>query len=42
MQDKQRPYLVISNDDGVRAKGLQTLIDVLRPHYDLLVVSPDG
>ncbi|MBR6340023.1 MAG: 5'/3'-nucleotidase SurE [Alloprevotella sp.] len=42
MQDKQRPYLVISNDDGVRAKGLQTLIDVLRPHYDLLVVAPDG
>ncbi len=39
---KQRPFLVLSNDDGFRAKGLNVLIDTLRPMCDLLVVAPDG
>lgn len=37
-----RPLILISNDDGVSAKGLQTLIQALRPFADLLVVAPDG
>lgn len=37
-----KPYLLLSNDDGVAAPGLNFLIDTLRPHYDLLVVAPDG
>ena len=38
----KRPYLLLSNDDGVSAPGLQFLIQALRPMADLLVVAPDG
>lgn len=37
-----RPYLLLSNDDGYQALGLNYLIDALRADYDLLVVAPDG
>lgn len=37
-----RPLILISNDDGVTAKGINFLIDVLRPHADLFVMAPDG
>ncbi len=37
-----RPYLLISNDDGIHARGIHFLIDTLRPIADLLVVAPDG
>lgn len=38
----ERPYLLISNDDGVTAPGINFLIDTLRPIADLLVVAPDS
>jgi len=38
----QRPYLLLSNDDGVTARGLRFLVDCLRADFDLLVVAPDG
>ncbi|MGM9688971.1 MAG: 5'/3'-nucleotidase SurE [Alloprevotella sp.] len=37
-----RPYLLLSNDDGVQAPGLHFLIETLRPHADLLVMAPDS
>ncbi len=37
-----KPYILISNDDGVTAKGINFLIDTLRPVADLLVVAPDS
>ncbi len=37
-----RPYLLISNDDGVTAKGINFLIETLAPLADLLVVAPDS
>lgn len=37
-----KPFLLVSNDDGVQARGLRFLIDTLRPVADLLVVAPDG
>jgi len=37
-----RPYILISNDDGVTAKGINYLVDTLRPVADLLVVAPDA
>lgn len=37
-----RPFLLLSNDDGVHARGLRFLIETLRPYADLLVVAPDG
>lgn len=39
---RMKPYLLISNDDGYAAKGINELIEALRPHADLLVVAPDG
>ena len=39
---KERPLLLLSNDDGVQAKGIQELIKALRPIADLLVIAPDG
>lgn len=38
----KRPYLLLANDDGYMAGGINFLIDVLRADYDLLVVAPDG
>ena len=37
-----RPYFLLSNDDGIYARGLQVLIEELRPYADLLVMAPDG
>lgn len=37
-----RPLLLISNDDGVQAPGINFLIETLRPHADLLVMAPDS
>lgn len=37
-----RPYLLLSNDDGIDAPGLRFLIQALRPHADLLVMAPDS
>ena len=39
---KKRPLLLLSNDDGVNAKGIHELIRALRPVGDLIVVAPDG
>lgn len=37
-----RPFLLLSNDDGVHAPGLRFLIRTLLPVADLLVVAPDA
>ena len=37
-----RPYLLLSNDDGVQAPGLNFLIETLRSYADLLVMAPDS
>lgn len=37
-----RPLILISNDDGYTAKGINFLIETLRPHADLFVMAPDG
>ena len=37
-----RPYLLLSNADGVQAPGLNFLIETLRPYADLLVMAPDS
>ena len=38
---KNKPYLIISNDDGYTAGGINFLIETLRPLANLLVVAPD-
>lgn len=38
----KKPLILISNDDGFRAKGINCLIDMLRDIADILVCSPDS
>ena len=37
-----RPYILVSNDDGVEAPGIKFLVETLRSVADLLVVAPDS
>lgn len=39
---KDRPLILISNDDGFRAKGINSLIEMLRPIGNLIVCAPEG
>lgn len=38
----RRPLILVSNDDGYNAKGLNVLIEQLHPIANLIVVAPDG
>jgi 5'-nucleotidase len=38
----QRPLILICNDDGITAKGIRVLVEVMRPLGDLLVVAPNS
>ena len=42
MTTGNRPLILVSNDDGLYAKGIAELIDALLPMADLVVVAPDG
>ena len=33
--------ILLSNDDGVHAKGLHSLTKAMREHYDCVVIAPD-
>lgn len=37
-----RPLILVTNDDGVQAKGLNELIECLRDLGDMVVFAPDG
>ena len=37
-----RPLILITNDDGVNAKGIKELTECLRDLGDLVVFAPDG
>jgi len=36
----QKKLILVSNDDGINAKGLKHLIEMVRPYGELLVVAP--
>ena len=38
----KRMKIIISNDDGIEAPGIQTLLDILSRHADCRVVAPAG
>ena len=38
----KRPLILISNDDGYKAKGINDLIEMVRPLGDVIVCAPDG
>ncbi|MFH2006304.1 MAG: 5'/3'-nucleotidase SurE [bacterium] len=40
-QSKQRPLVLVANDDGVEAQGLRILTAELRARFEVLVVAPD-
>ena len=37
-----RPLILISNDDGYHAKGINSLIEMVRPLGDVIVCAPDS
>lgn len=39
---KKRPLILVTNDDGITAPGLRTLIEVMNEIGDVVVVAPDG
>jgi 5'-nucleotidase len=39
---KNRPLILVTNDDGITAPGLRTLIRVMNTLGDVVVVAPDG
>ncbi len=39
---EKRPYILVTNDDGITAKGLRILIDTAKKFGDVLVVAPDS
>lgn len=40
--ENKKPLILISNDDGVRAKGISELIKFLRPLGEIIVMAPDS
>ncbi len=38
----RRPLILLANDDGFRAQGLNVLRAALLPHADVIVCAPDG
>ncbi len=42
IQEAVKPLILISNDDGYEAKGINDLIEMVRPFGDVLVCAPEG
>jgi len=42
MLQENRPLILISNDDGYEARGINCLVDMLSPLADILVCAPEG
>lgn len=40
--ENQRPLILVSNDDGIMAKGISELIKFLRPLGEIVVMAPDS
>jgi len=37
---KDKPLILVTNDDGVQAKGIETLIEIVKEFGDVIVVAP--
>ncbi|MGZ4049470.1 MAG: 5'/3'-nucleotidase SurE, partial [Bacteroidia bacterium] len=37
----KRPLILVTNDDGVTAPGIASLIEVMKTIGDVIVVAPD-
>ncbi|MGC8001425.1 5'/3'-nucleotidase SurE, partial [Salmonella enterica] len=40
--DTNRPLILISNDDGYQAKGINQLVRMVKDFGDIIVCAPDG
>ena len=40
--ENKRPLILISNDDGYQAKGINSLVEMLAPLADIIVCAPEG
>lgn len=40
MENRKQPVILVTNDDGFRAKGIQALIDAVQPFGHVVVVAP--
>ena len=38
----QRPLILVTNDDGITAPGLRTLVKIMNGIGDVVVVAPDS
>ena len=36
----KKPYILISNDDGIHAEGIKYLYNALKPFADCVIVAP--
>lgn len=41
MQNSERPFIFITNDDGIQAKGIHVLIEEMSKIGDVLVIAPN-
>ncbi|WP_027137192.1 5'/3'-nucleotidase SurE [Gaetbulibacter saemankumensis] len=39
---KEKPLILVTNDDGINAPGIRTLIDIMKTLGDVVVVAPDS
>ena len=42
MTETKKPLILISNDDGISAKGINELIAGIRSLGEIVVIAPDG
>ena len=40
--ENKRPLILVSNDDGIMAKGISELVKFLRPLGEIVVMAPDS
>jgi 5'-nucleotidase len=41
MTQKQKPFILVTNDDGISAPGIQALVEAMKELGDVAVVAPD-
>jgi 5'-nucleotidase len=39
--EKNKPLILVTNDDGITSKGIASLVEAVRPFGQILVVAPD-
>ena len=38
---KEKPLILVTNDDGIQSKGIKSLIEAVLPYGDVVIVAPD-